>query len=427
MRYKLFTSFIFILLFPLISWTQDFSNKGREFWLSYSYHVGMVEGGNPTMTIYLTSEVLTRFTVDVFGGSVIQTGVIQPGAVVSVTIPNLYFINDEGLFTNRAIRVLGDQPLVVYSYITRSAASGATLCLPVNVLVKEYYSVNFTQESNELNSNSYFTIIAVEDNTTVEITPSADTKNGWKANNTYSVKLNKGQIYQVLGYTPDASGVDLTGSRIRSIASGTGGCKRIAVFSGSGKIHIPPTGCAISSSDNLYQQLYPTGTWGKKYLTVPSKNNPYNYYRVIKNDPSASVYVNGSLVPASSFINNTYYQFFNNRPNEIVSDQPVSVAQYFTTQGCDGNSNTVPYDPDMIVLNPVEQNINNVTLVNSNLFAPATNQYPHQHHIHVIMKNGGSGISSFQLDGTSVSPSLWTVHPSDPNYSYLYLSNVSQG
>jgi hypothetical protein len=145
MRYKLFTSFIFILLFPLISWTQDFSNKGREFWLSYSYHVGMVEGGNPTMTIYLTSEVLTRFTVDVFGGSAIQSGVIQPGAVVSVTIPNLYFINDEGLFTNRAIRVLGDQPLVVYSYITRSAASGATLCLPVNVLGKEYYSVNFTQ------------------------------------------------------------------------------------------------------------------------------------------------------------------------------------------------------------------------------------------------------------------------------------------
>jgi gliding motility-associated-like protein len=427
MRYKLFTSFIFILLFPLISWTQDFSNKGREFWLSYSYHVGMVEGGNPTMTIYLTSEVLTRFTVDVFGGSVIQTGVIQPGAVVSVTIPNLYFINDEGLFSNRAIRVIGDQPLVVYSYITRSAASGATLCLPVNVLGKEYYSVNFTQESNELNSNSYFTIIAVEDNTTVEITPSADTKNGWKANNTYSVNLNKGQIYQVLGYTPDASGVDLTGSRIRSIASGTGGCKRIAVFSGSGKIHIPPTGCAISSSDNLYQQLYPTGTWGKKYLTVPSKNNPYNYYRIIKNDPSASVYVNGILVPSTSFINNTYYQFFNNLPNEIISDKPISVAQYFTTQGCDGNSNTVPNDPDMIILNPVEQNINNVTLVNSNLFAPPTNQYPHQHHIHVIMKNGGSGISTFQLDGAIVSPSLWTVHPSDPTYSYLYLSNVSQG
>ncbi len=427
MRSKLFTSSIFILIFSLISKGQDFSNRGKEFWLSYSYHVGMLGGESPDMTIYLSSDVLTNFKVEVFGGPIIQTGTIRAGEVISVTIPNQYFINDEGMFNNRAIRVTSEKPLVVYSYITRSAASGATLCLPVNVLGKEYYSVNFTQESNELNSNSFFTIIAVEDNTTVEITPSADTKNGWKANTTYSVNLNKGQIYQVLGYTPDVSGVDLTGSRIRSIASGTGGCKRIAVFSGSGKIRIPASNCPFNSSDNLYQQLYPTGTWGKKYLTVPSKNNPNNYYRIIKADPSASVYVNGTLVPSSSFVNNTYYEFFNDRPNEIVSDKPVSVAQYFTTQGCDGNSSFAPYDPDMIILNPVEQNINDVTLVNSNLFAASTTQYPHQHHIHVIMKNGGTSISSFQLDGVKVAPSLWTVHPSDPTYSYLYLANVNQG
>jgi len=406
MRSRLLTSSIFILIFSLISKGQDFSNRGKEFWLSYSYHVSMVEGGTPSMTIYISSDVQTNFKVEIFGGTILQTGTISAGEVISVNIPNNYFIDNEGLFNNRAIRVTSEKPVVVYSYITRSAASGATLCLPVNVLGREYYSVNFTQESNELNSNSYFNIIAVEDNTTVEITPSADTKNGWKANITYSVNLNKGQIYQVLGYTPDVSGVDLTGSRIRSVASGTGGCKRIAVFSGSGKIRIPASNCPFNSSDNLYQQLYPTGTWGKKYLTIPSKNNPNNYYRVIKADPSAAVYVNGTLVPSSSFVNNTYYEFFNGSPNEIVSDKPVSVAQYFTTQGCDGNSSFAPYDPDMIILNPVEQNINNVTLVNSNLFAVSTNQYPHQHHIHVIMKNGDTGISSFQLDGVKVSPSL---------------------
>jgi gliding motility-associated-like protein len=81
----------------------------------------------------------------------------------------------------------------------------------------------------------------------------------------------------------------------------------------------------------------------------------------------------------------------------------------------------------MILLNPVEQNINKVTLVNSNLFAAPTTQYPHQHHIHVIMKNGGTGISSFTLDGASVPASSWKIHPADPGYSYLYLTNVSQG
>jgi gliding motility-associated-like protein len=426
MRYRYPGVSLLFVITSIFAFAQDFSNKGKEFWLSYSYHVGMGGGGSPTMTLYLTSDVTTNYNVEIFGVTVIQNGSITAGQVVSVDIPNSYFIHSEGLFTNRAIRVTGEKPLVVYSYITRSSASGATLCLPTNVLGREYYSVNFTQASNELNSNSYFNIIAVEDNTTVEITPSANTRNGWVANQTYTVNLNKGDIYQVLGLTPDASGVDLTGSKIKSVASGAGGCKKIAVFSGSGKIKIPATGCSSNSSDNLYQQLYPTGTWGKKYLTVPGKNNPFNYYRVIKADPSANVYVNGILVPASSFVNNQYYQFFNNTPNLIESDKPVSVAQYFTTQNCDGNSDN-PNDPDMIMLNPVEQNIDKVTLVNSNLYAAVTPRYSHQHHIHVIMRNGGTGTSSFRLDGSPVPASSWTTHPADPAYSYLYLANVTQG
>jgi gliding motility-associated-like protein len=405
---------------------QDFSNKGKEFWLAYCYHVGMNGGGNPTMTLYITSDVNTTYTVEIFSVTPIASGNLTAGQVVSVDIPINYFINNEGLFTGRTVHVTAAKPIVVYSYITRSAASGATLCLPTNVLGKEYFSMNFTQLSNENLSNSYFTVIAVEDNTTVEITPSADTKAGWVANSTHTVTLNKGQIYQVLGTTNGFNGTDLTGSKIKSVSGAGGSCKKIAVFSGSGKIRIPAAGCAQNSSDNLYQQLYPTGSWGKKYLTVPSRNNPNNYYRIARSDPAANVYLNGLLIPSSSFVNN-YFQFFNNTPNLIESDLPVSVAQYFTTQGCDGNPNSNPYDPDMIMLNPVEQNIDKVTLVSSNLAAAPTSQYPHQHHIHAIMKNGGTGISSFKLDGVTVPATSWVVHPSDASYSYLYMSNVTQG
>ena len=424
MKFRLYASTLLLgILSCLFSSAQDFSNKGKEFWLAYSYHVGMVNsGGLPTMTLYISSDVTTNFQVEIYGVGTIQTGTISPGSVEMVDVPTSYFINGEGLYTGRTIHVTGDKPMVVYSYITRNAASGATLCLPTLVLGKEYYSTNYTQISNEANSNSYFTIIAVEDNTTVEITPTAPTKGGWAAGSTHSVNLNKGQIYQVLGTTNGNNGVDLTGSHIKSVASGTGGCKRIAVFSGSGKIRIAAGSCAasVNSSDNLYQQLYPIATWGKKYLTVPSYNRPTNIYRVLKSSPSANVYVNGALIPASSFVGNLYYEFYNSLPNDIESDQPISVAQYFTTAGCDGNPN--PYDPDMIMLNPVEQNIDKVTLVSSNLVAS-----PPEHHIHVIMKNGGTGISSFTIDGATLPASSWTVHPADPAYSYIYLSNVAQG
>src|SRR5215213_5933439 len=251
MRYRFLTVSLCLVITSFSAGAQDFSNKGKEFWLSYSYHVGMGGGGAPTMTLYLTSDVTTNYKVEIFGGPAIQSGSITGGQVVSLNIPNLYFIDNEGLFKNKAIRVTGDKPLVVYSYITRSAASAATLCLPTNVLGKEYYSVNFTQVSNEANSNSFFTIVGVEDNTTVEIIPRANTKNGWLPNVPQTVNLNKGEIYQVLGTTTGSSGVDLTGSKIRSIASGSGGCKRIAVFSGSGKIRIPAVTCDANSSDNL--------------------------------------------------------------------------------------------------------------------------------------------------------------------------------
>jgi gliding motility-associated-like protein len=427
-KYGLTLVWVFV---GLLTSAQDFSNKGREFWIPFSYHVGMNSGptSSVSMTLYITSDVNTSYTVEAFGaaGPPIQSGNIAVGQVVTCVIPNTYFIPSSGLFSNRAVRVSAERPVVVYSYITQSAVSGATLCLPTNVLGNEYYSMNYTQVSNENNSNSYFTIIAVEDNTTVEITPSAATTNGWTAGSVNTVTLNRGQIYQVLGTvssTPTTglfTGVDLTGSKIRSVASGSSSCKRIAVFSGAGKIRIGASCGNANSSDNLYQQLYPAVSWGKDYLTVPSFSRPNNFYRVIKKDPATNVYVNGALIPASSFVNNRYYEFSGGVPNRVTADQPVSLSQYFTTQGC--SSNPSPYDPDMIILNPVEQNISKVTLVSSNLVATQNRQ----HHIHVVIPNTGTAISSFRLDGNPIPTSSWVVHPQNSGYSYAYLSNVTQG
>ena len=420
----LLSTLVLAILFGNNLNAQDFSNKGKEFWLAYCYHVGMVNTGSaPAMTLYITSDVATTYTVEIFGVTTLSSGPIAANQVIPVTIPNTYFINGNGVFNNRTIRVTAAKPVVVYSFITRAQASAASLCLPTNVLGKEYYASSFTQLSNENNSSSYITIIAVEDNTNVEITPTATTTAGWLANSINTVTLNKGQIYQVLGITTGNTGVDLSGTKVRTIASTSGGCKKIAVFSGSGKISIGSPSCTGGSADNLYQQLYPVASWGRKFLTAPSSGRPFNHYRVMRSNPLTNVYVNGVLIPAASFTNN-YYQFYNNTPNLITADIPITVAQYFTSQNCPINQN--PYDPDMIVLNPVEQNINKVTLVSS----PLTTTGAHQHHLHVVMKNastGGTSQSSFRFDGAAVPLSSWVVHPQDATFSYLYLSNIAAG
>lgn len=425
---KLF-SLVFLTFWGITTLAQDFSNKGNEFWIPYSYHVGMVpySASNPVvMTLYLTSDITTTYDIEIYGGASLQSGTINAGQVLTCIVPVTAFIDNEGIFKNKTVHVTAKNPIVVYSYITQNAVSGATLCLPTNVLGREYVSINYTQVSNSPNSNSYFTIIAVEDNTQVEITPTANTKNGWIAGTTYPVTLQKGEIYQVLGANNNTAqqslyyGNDLTGSTIKSVATATSPCKKIAVFSGAGKIRIGGNCGTNNSSDNLYQQMYPVATWGKSFLTVPSFSKPLNYYRIIRSKSTSIIRLNGTVIPSGSFTNG-FYEFSNSLPNKIESDDPVSVSQYFTTQGCDGNSS--PLDPDMIILNPVEQNLSKVTLVSSNLVATANRQ----HHLHVIMPNEGTGISSFKLDGNPVPSTSWVKHPGNPLYSYLYLSNVTQG
>ena len=135
MRFSFFFFFIFL---GLIGFSQDLSNKGKEFWIPYSYHVNQANNGLLVMTLYLTSDVKTDYQVEIYGDAVIQSGTINAGQVVPCIIPNNYLLNNEGLFNKKAIRVTAKNPIVVYSYITQNAISGATLCLPTNVLGQEY-------------------------------------------------------------------------------------------------------------------------------------------------------------------------------------------------------------------------------------------------------------------------------------------------
>src|SRR5689334_24519842 len=99
-KFSLLCTLVLTLLACSTGRAQDFSNRGKEFWLAYSYHVGMVNtGGSPVMTLYITSAVNTTYTVEIYGVTTIASGNINAGQVVTVDIPTAYFINNEGLFT----------------------------------------------------------------------------------------------------------------------------------------------------------------------------------------------------------------------------------------------------------------------------------------------------------------------------------------
>lgn len=438
---KILLLVILLLSFNII-WSQDFSNKGKDFWLGYGFHVSMAgtngvplaTGGSQEMVLYLTSDVNANVTVEIPSVGYTQNYTIVANQVTT-TLPfpktgaQDARIADSGYF-NRGIHIISDVPVVAYAHIYNSSISGAALLFPTNTLGQQYYCINYNQNSNQAFSNGFFFVVGTEDNTTVEITPSAANKNGKTPNVPFNVTLNKGQIYCVMGTTTGNVGTDLTGSKIRSVNTGTSGCKRIAVYNGCGKISIgttTPGGSATpsGSADNLFAQAFPSNAWGRRYLTSPTTSQPNNFYRVCVSDPTTIVKLNGVIIPSTSLINGFYYQFRNSsasittssaQPNLIEADKAILVAQYCTTQGMEGNPNVtgtggngIGGDPEMIYLSPVEQTINKITLFSAKQFNIL------QSYINVIIKTGG--VASFRLDGVAMASSFIT-HPQDPNYRY---------
>ena len=405
--------------------SQSFSNKGKDFWVAYGYHQVMTNGNGQQMVLYFATDQVTNITISIPGVGYTQnlTSGAAPAVLTSAPIPKIG-AQDVRLQTasvtpeNKGIHITSDRPMVAYAHIYNANVSGASILFPTNTLGKEYYSINYKNTSNTDNANCWFYVVAADTGTTtVEITPSADAINH-PAGVPFTVNLTQGQVYNVMGELTSTNnpftGTDLTGSKIRSIASGTGACKKIAVFSGSGRISIT-CNTGSSSSDNYMVQAFPKDAWGKKYLTVPTSSLNNNIYRVCVADPATQVTVNGAPI-GLPLLNNFYYEIAaTTAPLRIEADLPIIVAQYIASQGNCGNppTGTAPGDPEVIYLSPVEQNISKV------LWNATPNFNITKHFYNVVIPNTGTAISSFRLDGATVPAGLFTVHPQEPNYSYL--------
>ncbi len=423
--FKIFILAILCMLNVVVLNAQDFSNKGTDFWVVYSGHI---DGLTSRMALYITSTVNTSGTVSVNGQTTNFTVLANQVSVVQLTSSTTPSNADAYLATNnvnqleviginKGIHIQSQNPVVVYSHILNSARSGSTLVLPTKVLGREYvvaaYKSNgsivpITGNGAEQQKNTQFEIIATEDGTNVEITPTnSDYNKHHLANVTFDTLLNKGDVYQYQSFE------DLTGTKIRSVAVSNLSCKKIAVYSGSTWTAL---GCSSAGSgDNLYQQLFPTSAWGKHYFTSPSINRKYDLFRILVQDPSSTVFVNGVALSKSSLINNSFYEISTSGDNtyrDIYSDNPISVLQYFITMACDGSNIG---DPEMIALNPIEQTLNDITVMSARRDLTPPNTNITNHYLNIIYKS--SAFSSLKIDGAA--PTAKPIAMGSTGYSFI--------
>ena len=423
LAFKSFLTTVFLLL-TSVAIGQDFSNKGKDFWIPYPEHI---DGTNSAMGIYITSDSAATGTITVAGttlpftlaANTVVRKFLGPNSAGDAPNTGVHLGSlQDGIGAGKAIHVVSDKPVVVFAHIIRSARSGASLILPVTVWGKEYIAPSMGTTGN---SNSYgeICVMASLPNTQIEITPSKATRSGRPAGVPFTVTLlNVGDVYQLQFLNKE----DLSGTKVRSIATGQGGCVPIAVFSATTWSAF--TCNNASGGDNLYQQLFPTGTYGKQFLTGPLKkvatsatDNNTDIIRVYVTDPATVVTrtLNGTVSTLTGLVaSGNYYEYTSSVPTLIQADKPVQVVQYVASQNC--GSPQTNSDPEMIVLSAVEQTINDITVFSAHQsFVPSGQSQITTHYINVIMKTANAG--TFRINGVLPTATFTAI----PGTSYSYL------
>lgn len=397
----------------------DSSNSGTRFWVAYGNHSYFKSSNAQEMVLYLSAREAAHVTVRINGTPWVKQYDIPAHTVISSDlIPKSGVADarlmDEGRY-DRGISIESDVPIVVYAHIYGNANSGATMLLPVGTYGYDYYSVNSQQLFDDVDSYSWFYVVASHDSTAVEITPSNPTLGGRAAGTPFTVLLNKGEVYQVMGAIQNQVrnymyGYDLTGSHVRSVKNAAGRCYPVAVFSGSSRTAIT---CEMrGAGDNIMQQNFPSQAWGRKYLTAPTsvssdptQNNP-NVFRVVVKNAATVVKRNGDIL--TGLINNTYYEYMSDVADYIEADQPVIVAQYMTSEGLCGSKGVG--DPEMFYLSPVEQGIKEV------YFYRNTRENIKVNYLTLIIPDGG--LKTLTIDGSNVFDYTY-AHPGRPGYTVV--------
>lgn len=252
------------LCFTSQSYAQSISNS--NYWTTYLQLTGGIYAKN-----YLTISSATNATgiVEIPAINWTLPFTVTAGTVTQITMPTTAQLREWDVIAPKALHIKADVPIQVDTYQGGATYTDASGILPLEALGTEYYAITLpaSKDSNNfgMGAPNEFAIVAPYDSTLVTVNTTVVCNKG-SINpffGAYSVLLRRGQVFQVLSDKPLA---DLTGSHILSN-------KPVACLSGAQNV-ADPNGCG--GGDYVYDQMLPTRSWGKEYLTVPFLDKVHN-------------------------------------------------------------------------------------------------------------------------------------------------------
>lgn len=323
---------------------------------------------------------------------------------------------------DNGLLIQSDEDISVYVANRMKYSFDASNILPVTALGSEY----ITQDFPPSEQRSVFAILATEDDTKIDITPTAQTVKG--KTGTFQITLQRGETYQVMSNSETES---LSGSHIFAHDG-----KKIAVFLGCVRTRIPADKAA---RDLLYEQAFPLDLWGTTFVVSRSKDRNADRVRITAayNDTEVSidgVSVTGRPLKAGETFefemsDGTVYASSGSRTkapayvckNEaafIEATCPCAVFLYATGQDYDRPTSGLG-DPYMVWISPLEQMASEIT------FGACPTKQTQIHYANIITKK--EDVNSLQLLAHEenfkniISPNDFTPVPGKSDYCYALI------
>ena len=306
-----------------------------------------------------------------------QSFSVAPNQVTLITLPKTAETVGSEYISSNGILITSEKNVSVYIHQYYNNRSEASVVLPDDALGSDYYAIAYKAfQQGNIVYPSELLIVAVKDDTEIEIILSDQTKGGRKKGETIKVTLSPGQTYQI---QTSIGGSDITGTRVL-------GNKPFALFSGNSW-----TPMVCDAKDNLLEQMYPISTWGKEFISVLSAQVILDVFRIIASENNTTVLVQGAKTDTLKLNQGQFVEYQKGESTYISSNKPIAVAQYNVGGTCGGNPSRLG-DPSMVLLNSIEQIRDTVTLYNSS-FQQITENY-----LNVVALS--TDISKVTLDGT---------------------------
>jgi hypothetical protein len=328
-----------------------------------------------------------------------------------------------GTGIGKAFHITTSAPVVGYQIYPygggNSAITSATLLLPTPA-----WDTNYIGVDAYANQGPWLVIMASQDNTQVQLTPTSAVTGGngvpaIAVNKLGTITLQKGQYAQI----DQASGQELNGTAIQAN-------NPIAVFGGSTCMDVPSS---FGACDAAHQQIPPVKALGHEYVGVKHRDR----YTTDKETPPWRVVgaVDGTTFTwepsaptgAPSTINAGQMVEFQSGGPFVVKSQddkhPFYMAQYMT--GCTGytgyqQTSDCRGDPEFVNMIPPQQYLNSYVLFTDPTYSETE--------LVVTRQKGQNGFEDVTLDCTGTLPQSgqsWQSAGSSGNYQYTRVDLVT--